>query len=841
MKQLALFLIFFSSYTFAQSNISAYTAKIDSVQQLLTTQPKDDTIKVRRLNDLALLCLIDMQFKRGMLAAKQARQLSQKLNYTKGEGLYLNFIRLITGGGNSYFSYYLYLKKLLLDAVIKEKEEPNQLMALMPQTRDYKKLEAQLLLALKEFGEVNDKEMMAYILVVISNYYQFLNKTNESIQHADGAIKLFKETGQPELAFLVSFDKIYALQGDDKIKEGNKVEKEAIAVISKTNDVREKALLHYFLGYFYRHLLDKGTLGFEYQLKAEYELEKLGEQDFRAIILNDLGDSFDNIGLHQKSMEFFNKAIELKIESQNTDEIALNYISIVFQLIELKKLDEAKMYLEKAKSNRDKIKDKSMLTVFDARYHDATGQLLMAQGKYQEALTEFILVNKIAKEAGRERYFVMYMNSYIALCYYKLGDLKKSIFFGEKSYEQCLPGEIRMKIKNSSLLAEVYEESGQFKKAFEYLKKYKRHIKENEDQAIANLTTNLAMENLTQKNEEEKALLEKEQLIKEQENKNQRWWIFSIAAALLSSFVFLYFLYRTNQNKQKANTVLENTLSQLKSTQNQLIQKEKLASLGELTAGIAHEIQNPLNFVNNFSELSVELIEEAPLPPEGEYDENWLPQEAPPGGWGLFLGDLKLNLEKINHHGKRASSIVKGMLEHSRASTGERQLTDINALCDEYLRLSYHGMRAKDKSFNADFKTDFDENLPKINVISQDIGRVLLNLINNAFQSKPPNPQRGNSELLKVIVKTSKIESSEKAPSGGWGLISISDNGTGIPKENLEKIFQPFFTTKPTGEGTGLGLSLSYDIITKGHGGTLEVESVEGEGTTFIVKLPINN
>ena len=308
------------------------------------------------------------------------------------------------------------------------------------------------------------------------------------------------------------------------------------------------------------------------------------------------------------------------------------------------------------------------------------------------------------------------------------------------------------------------------------------------------------------------------------------------------------------QQVKERTAELNYSLTELKAAQNQLIQKEKLASLGELTAGIAHEIQNPLNFVNNFSELSVELIEEclpiASANRPGGANEDWIPEEAPFGGWGLFFSDLKLNLQKINHHGKRASSIVKGMLEHSRSSTGERVLTDINQLADEYLRLSYHGMRAKDKSFNADFEFIPDPNLPKINVVPQDIGRVLLNLINNAFQSQaPPAPDGGaksplTSFVKKVTVRTFTFEANSKAPFGGLGAVaglgvSVSDNGNGMSEEVKAKIFQPFFTTKPTGEGTGLGLSLSYDIITKGHGGTLEVISKEGEGAEFIVRLPI--
>ncbi len=276
---------------------------------------------------------------------------------------------------------------------------------------------------------------------------------------------------------------------------------------------------------------------------------------------------------------------------------------------------------------------------------------------------------------------------------------------------------------------------------------------------------------------------------------------------------------------------LQNSLKELHATQEQLIQSEKLASLGELTAGIAHEIQNPLNFVNNFSELSVELakeLKEERLKVKGERDEE-LENE--------LIGDLIQNQEKINLHGKRASSIVKGMLEHSRASTGVKELTDINKLADEYLRLSYHGLRAKDSSFNADYELISAPQLPQIKIVPQDMGRVLLNLINNAFYAVSKRNAISNipdAPKYKPTVKVSVQQIDNQVQ------ITIEDNGTGISKENLAKIFQPFFTTKPTGEGTGLGLSLAYDIVTKGHGGTIEVESAEGEGTTFILKLPIS-
>jgi len=264
---------------------------------------------------------------------------------------------------------------------------------------------------------------------------------------------------------------------------------------------------------------------------------------------------------------------------------------------------------------------------------------------------------------------------------------------------------------------------------------------------------------------------------------------------------------------------IEKAYTELKTTQTQLIQAEKMASLGELTAGIAHEIQNPLNFVNNFSEVNTELIDE-------------LEQEADKGNYDevkAIAKDIKENEQKINHHGKRADAIVKGMLQHSRSSTGVKEPTDINALADEYLRLAYHGLRAKDKSFNADFKTELDESLPKIKLIAQDMGRVLLNLINNAFYAVTDKKAQQPENYKPTVIVSTKNED-------GKVIIKVKDNGNGIPEEIKNKIFQPFFTTKPTGEGTGLGLSLSYDII-KAHGGELKVNTIEGEGTEFIIVL----
>ena len=275
------------------------------------------------------------------------------------------------------------------------------------------------------------------------------------------------------------------------------------------------------------------------------------------------------------------------------------------------------------------------------------------------------------------------------------------------------------------------------------------------------------------------------------------------------------------QEVKRQTADLTEALQNLKATQSQLIQSEKMASLGELTAGIAHEIQNPLNFVNNFSEVNKEMIDELQTELEAGNTEEAI----------AISNDIKDNEEKINHHGKRADAIVKGMLQHSRQTKGVKELTDINALCDEYLRLSYHGLRAKDKSFNAEFKTDFDKSIEKINVVPQDIGRVLLNLCNNAFYAVSEKKKTGDENYQPAVLVQTKKENNNVR-------VTVSDNGNGVPQNIIDKIFQPFFTTKPTGEGTGLGLSLSYDII-KVHGGNIHVETKEGEKSEFVISLPV--
>ncbi|MCW3114819.1 MAG: multi-sensor signal transduction histidine kinase [Segetibacter sp.] len=381
-------------------------------------------------------------------------------------------------------------------------------------------------------------------------------------------------------------------------------------------------------------------------------------------------------------------------------------------------------------------------------------------------------------------------------------------------------------IEASSILKDVYKEMNFTDSAF----KYQELMLAAKDSVYGQEKVK-QMQNLSF-NEQ----LRQQELLAQQQQYQNKVKTYVLIATVIVFVIIALILWRNNRYKQRAFDLLrkqkqqteqegrkaEKALEVLQATQSQLIQSEKMASLGELTAGIAHEIQNPLNFVNNFAEINTELIEE--LKSELQADNK---KEA------LAIADnIKENQQKINDHGKRADAIVKGMLQHSRANTGKKEPTDINALAEEYLRLSYHGLRAKDIAFDANFTTDFDETIDKIEVTPQDIGRVLLNLYNNAFYSVSEKKAQLNGIFQPLVSVTTKR-------TNGKIEISVKDNGTGIPQKALDKIYQPFFTTKPTGQGTGLGLSMSYDII-KVHSGELKVKTIEGEGAEFTIQLPLS-
>jgi len=502
---------------------------------------------------------------------------------------------------------------------------------------------------------------------------------------------------------------------------------------------------------------------------------------------------------------------------KDTFEVHLSYlINMALAFNGLNEKDSALYYFRRYQQKAFSMNDARSLTIVNGNL----GDVLAKYGRYNEARSHYSSAIQYAKQSDFPYWIA---NSYLGWA--KLFQLENRLDSALHYTKLSLSGFQQLKrpadeMKAASFLNELYTKENQMDSAHLYLALAVALKDSLFNQEKVKQIQNLQFAEVLRQQQIELAHKEARQLYE------NRLKTLSLLGGLVIVVLVAYFLYRNNRQKQRANLQLqeqkqkvEDAYTALKSSQQHLIQSEKMASLGELTAGIAHEIQNPLNFINNFSEVNNELIEEV------KNQKSKLKNEE----LEELLSDIYLNNEKINHHGKRADAIVKGMLQHSRTSSGQKEPTDINALCDEYLRLSYHGLRAKDKSFNPIMKTEFDESIGKINIIPQDIGRVILNLINNAFYAvAEKKKQQPIGYEPRVFLTTKKVN--------GKVEMALKDNGNGIPEKVIDKIFQPFFTTKPTGQGTGLGLSLAHDIV-KAHGGEIKVKSEEGKGSEFIIEF----
>ena len=641
---------------------------------------------------------------------------------------------------------------------------------------------------------INFRKGQAKTYGIIASIYQTLGNYATARNNYLTGIKIFEELNdKSHVAYFTSrVANSYYTEGD--VIEAIKISYDAIKIYEDLNDKSGMAYTYLLLGHFY-------------------------------YVDNNYSESLKNF------------LLSLKLYEEIGNKVFIAYSKLGIGRIDAKKEDYTEA-LRKYSEVLNVFEEANDITV--AETHRCLGELyedlgaknkVSSKDNYAKA-SEHYMKNLSLYQVEKDKGGIVTGYYHVGKINIALGNFQTAKIYLEKALqlgkEIGSKGDLQDTYRSLSVLDSA---QGNYKQAFEHHKMYilYRDSVSNEDTKKKLVRTTMQYEFDKKEAAAKLAQLEAE---KEQERKRIGQWrvIASLGLLILAFLLIMFFQWRNSKHRKQANLLLqqqkekvETTLSELRSTQSQLIQSEKMASLGELTAGIAHEIQNPLNFVNNFSEVNEELLKE-------------LKSEAEKGNLEevkAIAKDIEFNSEKINHHGKRADAIVKGMLQHSRSSSGQKEPTDINALTDEYLRLAYHGLRAKDKSFNADIKTDFDNNVGKINVIPQDIGRVVLNLINNAFYVVDEKKKQNQNGYDPTVTVTTKKEN-------GKIEIKVKDNGNGIPQKVLDKIFQPFFTTKPTGQGTGLGLSLAYDIITKGHGGELKVETKEGEGSEFIIQLPVN-
>jgi signal transduction histidine kinase len=579
--------------------------------------------------------------------------------------------------------------------------------------------------------------------------------------------------------------------------------------------------------YLYYFKLDFAN-ALDYYLQNLKLEEQSGDTTFIFQDTRDVALIYERIDDFEKALDYVYKIRDLTNSGilKNSSKLATykvtvdNRFGVVYE--KLNKLDSAKYYFSRvfkygiASNDFSRIANSSL----------GLGNIYRKLNNRDSAFYYYRFCISAGNKGGRSGFYNFGMVK-LASMHWEDRRIDSATYYAETAFRQAQDSTNYLPmISAAELLAEIFYEKNQPDSAYKYLRRVvvlKDSLFSSEKvNKIQSLSLNESLRKLQEEQSKKEAVQEYKSKIK----------IYSLVAGLAGLLILIFILYRNNRQRQVANKKIEKAYTDLKSTQTQLIQSEKMASLGELTAGIAHEIQNPLNFVNNFSDVNTELIEDM----EHEIDKGNF-QEVK-----SIAKDIKENEQKINHHGKRADAIVKGMLQHSRNSINEKEPTDINKLADEYLRLCYHGLRAKDQFFNAAIQTDYDQSIEKINIIPQDIGRVFLNLFTNAFYSvnekkQSPHPLKGGEENYEPVVNVITKRLGSPSGDGGGIEISVKDNGGGISQKVLNKIFQPFFTTKPTGQGTGLGLSLSYDII-KAHGGELKVETKEGQGAEFIIQLP---
>jgi len=828
--------------------VSISAQKLDSLLQVLGRYHKEDTVKLNLLNNIAGEYQ-NVNPAKGEETADSAIELAQKLHDSRGlaEALMMkahNELKLNNKAGAEN----LYQKTLIMFQQLMNKK--GMVVSLIGlgnvsiNSGDYKRALDYYDKALNINEQLGDKKRTAAILLNKGLAYENLSDYTKALELLKKALDIYGQltdtTGMSNT--LINIGGVYGYLGDYETELS--YYQKSLSISEKTGQRLLTASAFEHIGILYTKMRNNST-AMEYLKKALVIYRQTGERNIPGP-LGTIGVIYGNQSKYNEAIPYFLESIKINEKFGSKNNIITNLNNLGFAYYKLSDYAKAWGCYQRGLSISEETGNKSKIALLHLSMgemiRDAPDSMLSLIGinppdRYIKALEHFNKGKQGAIEIGNLEYQRFAWED-LSIMYENQKDFPKAF----EAYKNFIS-------TRDSILNNEKE-----KKEIELGKKELTLTNQQKDiQNLAYLKTQADLQNeQLQKKEKEKQLTiaEKEKKLQQADaiktKYNNRVRMYSLFAALGVFLLLAIILWRNNQNKQRANVLLsqqknetdqqkikaETALDVLKTTQNQLVQREKMASLGELTAGIAHEIQNPLNFVNNFSEVNTELIDEI----EEEISKGNLE------GIKLIAGDIRQNMEKINLHGKRADSIVKGMLQHSRSSSGTPELTDINALADEYLRLSYHGLRAKNKSFNATINTDFDKSIQKINIVQQDIGRVLLNLFNNAFyavaekSTSTGSTLTGSTSTVSQDYKPTVSVSTRKI--GGRIEIKVRDNGMGIPAKIMDKIFQPFFTTKPTGEGTGLGLSLSYDIITKGIGGNINAETKEGEYAEFIVQLP---
>jgi two-component system NtrC family sensor kinase len=680
-----------------------------------------------------------------------------------------------------------------------------------------------------KIGIANAHLSMGAAEINVGKYQDALNNNADALKMYDELLNAENTINKPQILSLKA--RAYANNGNIYDDQGNysealKNNSEALKIREEIGDKAGIAASYNNMGNIYSAIgnYPEALANFFAALKIK---EEIGDKKSIANSYNNLGNAYYSQHEYAQALKYHLAALKIRQKIDDKSGIASSYNNIGIIYDDNGNYSDALKYQLASLKIENQIGDAEGI----AFTYDNIGLIYSHQKDYNKALQYFLDYLKSSEEIEDKSSIADAYNN-LGAAYTALGNTSDASLYLNKGLSMA------KEVGSIDFIKSAYEEmaqldsvQGNFKQSLEH---YKLYVIYRDSLFNKENTKKIVQSQMQYEFDKKESLAKAEQDKKDAETKrarNQQYFtIAALAIVVLAVIIIAIIQYRSNQHKRKVNFLLqgekqkvESTLSELKSTQAQLIQSEKMASLGELTAGIAHEIQNPLNFVNNFSEVNRELISE-------------LAEEVDKGNTKevkAIANDIKDNEEKINYHGKRADTIVKNMLQHSRQTKGVKDPTDINVLCDEYLRLSYHGLRAKDKSFNADFKTDFDERIGKINIVPQDIGRVLLNLFNNAFYAVSEKQKTADENYKPLVTVATKSPSPLEK---GWVEVIVSDNGNGIPQNIVDKIFQPFFTTKPTGQGTGLGLSLSYDIV-KAHSGDIKVETKESEGTTFTIHI----